>query len=169
MSDSSAAVLYDASGNPVEVSLQDGIYKINIVGKVTVSPPPVPDAAVPVFLVADTPLAINSDIDNTPFVIPSGKTFYLTQIVIGAAGDPTEKGSASELYFTPDGSPGVNEKLVQRLYVAGFTATSHYEPFITTRDGTAMLGDGTAALFIRRRRLSGSYQEVDCLVQGYTL
>ncbi len=167
MSEGAGVVIADENGNLVEVTLQDGIYKLNVVGKVTVAPPPVPAGSTPVLLVSDAPLSIAIDTDGTPFVIPNGETFYLTQIAAGAAGDPTEKGSAVELFFSPDG--GTTEKIVQRLYVSGFTTTANFEPQNTSRDGTAMLGDGTATVFIRRRRLSGTSQEVDAVVQGYTL
>lgn len=162
-----SSIVHDALGNPVGITFQDGVYKLNIIGKITSAPPPLPASATPVLLIADNPLTISGTIDSTSFVIPTGETFHLTQFVAGAAGDPTERGSAAELIFSPDG--GTTEKIIQRIYVSGFTTTANFEPQNTSRDGTVMLGDGTATVFLRRRRLSGSSQEVDAVVQGYVL
>jgi hypothetical protein len=111
--------------------------------------------------VNDTPLDMSGN-NQTTYVITNGKTFYLQQIVAGSQGDPTENGSRVELFFY-DGT----EHLVARIYLTGFTTFITYPQLNEARDGTAMSGNGTNYLILRRTRLSGGNQEVDAVIYGY--
>lgn len=152
-----------ASTPSVVLDEQDGLRRIAVSGKVYSLPPAPPADTTPVTIPADTPLAINQDTHHD-YVIPNGKTFYLQQIVVGAEGDPTEKGSKVEVsYFD-----GTSYHVIERLYFTGFTQYGSYPDIGMARDGTALVGNGsTKKIRVSRIRLSGSTEEVDCVVRGY--
>jgi hypothetical protein len=147
----------------VRVDPIDGIRRLQIEGKVVSSAPPPPPGGTAVTIAADSPLAITST-QTASYTIPNGKTFYVQQVVCGAEGDPTEKGSKIEVLYYD----GTTEHIVDRLYITGFTQYGSYPNTGTSRDGTAMTGDGSTKLIrVKRYRLSGSSQEVDAVVRGY--
>ena len=140
------------------------LVRLAVEGKVSVVSPTAPTAATSVSLASDSPLAITTTAQAT-YVIPDGETFYLQALAAGAEGDPTEKGSRVEVFYDQNGT----EKIVSRLYVAGFTVFQSYNDVSASRDGTSMVGNagGTNRIILRRTRLSGSAQEVDAELRGY--
>lgn len=152
-------VLYDGSGNPVTVSNDAGIHRVEIAGKVSVigaSPPP---ATTPAVLFGDNPLSVGTH--DTTFVIPSGQTFYLQEIVAGNE-DPT-KGAVVEVLYNNG-----TEHLIGRVYIAGQTLTIGYPNRSTARDGTALVGNGTWTIILRRTKYSGTNIAIDAVARGYT-
>ena len=147
----------------------DDFNRLAVSGKVSISPPPPPINADEVVIAADTPLEINNQNSphDTAYVITSGKTLYVQQIVAGAEGDPTERGSKVEVIFNENGT----EHIMERIYVAGFTQFGIYPDTSTARDGTLMVGNagGTNTLIVRRARQSNSAQEIDAVIRGFEI
>ena len=101
---------------------------------------------------------------DTPYVIPNGDTLTLLYAVVGAQGDPNERGSQIELIYDANGTL----HLVERYYAS--VASRPYEiQRSTARDGTTMIGNagGTNRLIIRRTRLSGGAGRIDVSLRGY--
>ncbi len=161
MSDSPAAILFDAAGNPVTVTNDAGVYRVEIQGKVQsigAIPPPSTNAAQ---IDADTPLIVGSH--DTTFSIPSGETFYLQQITAGNE-DPT-KGAVVTVLFD-DGA----EHVIARVFTNGESISIGYPDLKEARDGTALLGGaGTTDIIVRREKFSGSNIAIDAQVLGYTV
>lgn len=163
---SPVSVLFDELGNPVTVVVDpnDGRYRLSVDGKVSVVLPTPPGAAVTTVVEASNPLTVTG-FHETSVVIPTGKTFYLTQVVFGATGDPREAGSKVELFYDNG-----TRHVVDRYYVTGFTQFITYPEITETRDGTIMVGTGTETLIVRRERLeTNSALEIDAVVRGYFL
>jgi hypothetical protein len=147
----------------VRVDPNGGTRRLQIEGKVSVTAPVAPPATTSVTLSASTPLSISND-TTTSYVITNGKTFYIQQIACGCEGDTSERGSCIEVSYYD----GAVEHLVERLYINGFTQYGVLPDTPKARDGTTMTGNGTTkTIRIKRRRLSGSSQEVDAVVRGY--
>jgi hypothetical protein len=146
----------------VVVDTQDSFQRLAIQGKVQVTPPVAPPTATPVTIDASIPLDVGSH--DTTYTITSGKTFVIQQIVAGAEGDPTEKGSKIEVYFD-DGT----ERLIERIYITGFTQYGVYPDTQTSRDGTILAGNGSNELVVRRQKLGGSNKEIDVVIRGYEI
>lgn len=148
---------------PTVTQDMDGKQRLEVTGKVSTSPPPAPANTTPVTIVADNPLSLTTT-NTAEYTIAADKTFVIQQVVAGAEGDSTEKGSKVEIaYFD-----GTTEHLVERVYVSGFTQYGVYPDTSKCRDGTVMVGNGsTKKVRLRRMRLSGAAQEVDCVVRGY--
>lgn len=149
----------DAAGNAYSSQLDAGVRRLEIVGKVSIigaSPPP---ATTPAIIYGDNPLTVGTN--DTTLVIPSGQTFFLQELVAGNE-DPT-KGAVVEVLFN-NGS----EHLVARIYIAGFTTATGYADRSTARDGTAMLGNGSHTVILRRTKFSGSDIAIDAVARGYT-
>lgn len=165
MSDSPAAILFNEAGtNAVTVSLdaEDGSYRLEIAGKVSIQAPIPPPAADAVLIVGDTPLTVTSTQD-TEYTITNGKTFTLQQVEVGGEGDATTSGSRVDIIFDDDGT----ERIVERVYILGATVTT-LPGTSTSRDGTIMLGaSGTRKIIVRRIRLSGGGAEIDAVARGY--
>jgi len=141
---------------------EDGIKRLQIKGKVSVSAPATPATATSVTIAGDDPLDISTT-QNESYTIPDGETFTLTSVSAGAEGDPTEKGSKVEVIYYD----GTDEHLISRIYITGQTVSVYPDTSIT-RDGTSMTGDGsTKTIIVRRLRLSGTSQEVDAVARGY--
>lgn len=155
----------DASGKAqaadVRVDSVDSIRRLQISGKVSISPPTPPPSTTRVTIEANSPLSITTT-TTTSYTITSGKTFYIQQIACGCEGDTSERGSAIEVYFNNG-----TDHLIERVYVNGFTQYGLFPDTSTARDGTAIVGNGTNTIKVTRRRLSGSSQEVDAVVRGY--
>jgi hypothetical protein len=156
-------ILFDDAGNPVTITEDQGVFRLEIGGKVAVTgaaPPPATNAA---NIEADTPLTVGTD--DTAFVIPDGETFHLQSIIAGNE-DPT-KGAKIEVIFDENGT----EKLVARIYIAGQTIAIGYNDVAVARDGTALLGNagGTNQIIVRREKFSGSNIAIDAVVSGYTV
>ena len=158
-------ILRDGSGNIVSVSLDasDSKRRLEIAGKVAIVAPSAPPSTTAVTINASSPLALSSD-HTTTHTITNGKTFHFQQVETGSEGDTSEKGSVVEVsYFD-----GAIEHLLARVYLNGFTVFVPFNDVSVARDGTAMTGDGsTKTIRVKRRRLSGSSQEVDAVVRGY--
>jgi hypothetical protein len=100
--------------------------------------------------------------------IPDGENLYLQTFVVGASGDPSEKGSKVEIYWREGATP--TDHLISRIYLQGQTVVQTLSDVNKARDGTTLTGDagGTTKLVIRRERLSTSAAEIDAEVRGYT-
>jgi hypothetical protein len=142
----------------------DSRNKLWIQGSVSISTPEAPDSATAVTILGDTPLDISGTEDSTAYVIPDGETFTLQQIIAGAEGDTSERGTAIEVYYDDVGT----DRLVFREYITGFTSSVTVN-VSEARDGTALVGNagGTKKIFLRRRRLSGGSLEVDAVAFGF--
>ena len=157
----------DASGTAQAADIRkdtvDNIRRLQIEGRVSVTAPVAPPSTTAVSIASDSPLSITSD-STTNYVITNAKTFYLQQVVAGSEGDTSERGSVVEVLYY-DGS---TEHIIERVYLNGFTTSISLNNINKSRDGTTMTGDGsTKQIRVRRRRLSGSSQEVDAVVRGY--
>lgn len=153
-------VLYDAAGNAVTVTEDAGVYRVEINGKVSVVgalPPPSTTAAI---IYADTPLSVGTN--DTAFVIPNGETFHLQNITCGNE-DPTKGASVTVLF--DDGT----EHVIARVYLGGQTLTIGYSDIALARDGTALVGNGTNEIIVRRAKFSGSNIAIDAVATGYTV
>jgi len=150
----------------ISVDPDDSKRRVEVIGKVSISVPSPPPATTSVQINADTPLSI-SGTSTAIYIIPSGVTFHLQQIVAGCQGDPTESGSKIEIFYRDSSSVG---HLIERVYIQGFSAFGIYPDTVKSRDGTTMVGNGTTTqIRVNRVRLSGSSQEVDAVVRGYVV
>jgi len=156
--------IVELDGVTVETDPVDGKGRANVDARAYLAPPVVPAATTPVTISADSPLSL-STVETAEHTIADGKSFHLQQVVYGAEGDPTEKGSRIDvIYFD-----GTTEHVIERVYVTGFTRQITPDTRVA-RDGTALgPGDagGTKKIRVRRTRLSTSPQEVDAVVRGY--
>lgn len=147
----------------VRVDAADGRRRIQIEGKVYVVAPAAPPSTTPVTISADTPLSI-SKTTTKEYIITNGTTFHIQQVACGCEGDTSERGSAVEVIYYD----GTLEHLIERIYVNGLTQYGVLPDTGIARDGTVLTGNGsTKKILLRRRRLSGSAQEVDAVVRGY--
>lgn len=153
-------VIRDTSGNAVTITDDAGVYRLQIEGKVQVTGATPPPATTPVQINAATPLSVGSN--DTTFTIPNGETFFLQEITAGNE-DPT-KGAVVEVIFD-DGT----EHLVARIYINGQTISIGYTDLEEARDGTALDGNGTNTIIVRRAKFSGSNIAIDAVVRGYTV
>lgn len=146
----------------VRVDPLDGRRRLQIEGKLTVSPPEPPPSTTKVTITFAGALSIATDTADD-YTIANGKRFVVQQIIAGSEGDTSERGSVVEVFYFD----GTTEHLVERVYLNGFT-TEVYPNTDKARDGTLADGNGTTkTIRVRRRRLSGSMQEVDFVVRGY--
>lgn len=168
-------ILSDAAGNPIVNQLDaiDSTYHVPIVGKVTVSPPETPPAAVRVSIfTSDADLELNGagSPDDQTYTITNGKTFTLQTVSGGAQGDPTESGSRIDVLYEDGGaSPPGSEHLIARIYIVA--STNGLVPLrAVALDGTSLDGDGsTKKIILRRIRLSNGNQELFGLVVGHEI
>jgi hypothetical protein len=155
----------DGKAQALEVSIDplDGKRRLQIEGHVSIAAPEPPVGTTVVSFTFSGALSISAtQTDN--YVITNGKRFVLQQIVAGSEGDTSEKGSVIEVFYFD----GTTEYLVEREYINGFT--TQLSPLTeTSRDGAqTMDGNGTTkTVRVKRRRLSGSSQEVDFVIRGY--
>lgn len=159
--DSPVALLVDIGGNVID-SVVDDKRRLAVSGKVILAPAPVPPGGTPITIAADNPLSLNST-HETLYTITTGKSFKLQQIVFGAEGDPTERGSKLEVIFRN----ASGDHVIERLYVTGFSQYVNYADVGKSRDGNVLSGNGTNKIVVRRMRLSGSSQEIDVVVRGF--
>lgn len=143
-----------------------GLYRLAITGKVSVQVAPPPEGGVPVTYFADNPLSISQaqSPHDTDITLPTGKILVIQQIIAGCQGDPSADGSKTEVVFD-DGA----EHLIDRIFITGQTQFGNYPDTTEARDGTALTGNGTNKLVLRRSRLSNSGQEIDLVVRGYLI
>lgn len=138
----------------------------NLAGPITVNyPPAAPPGTVEKRIIADTPLVVNNanSPHNTEYVITNGKTLRIQSIRVGSSKDPSEKGARVEVIYHNG-----TEHLFDRFFTADTTLQPHFYPDrSTTRDGTAMVGNGSHKLIVRRTRLSSPDQEIDVVVEAY--
>jgi hypothetical protein len=155
----------DGKAQALEVNIDplDGKRRLQIEGNVSIAAPEPPVGTTAVSFTFSGALSITTtQTDN--YVITNAKRFVLQQIVAGSEGDSTAKGSVIEVFYFD----GTTEYLVEREYINGFTVA--VSPLTeVSRDGTqTMDGNGTTkTVRVKRRRLSGSSQEVDFVIRGY--
>lgn len=144
----------------------DGFNRLQVSGKVSLVKPETPPGGTDFQLVADNPLTVSQAISPhlTSTVIPNATTLFITQVIAGCQGDPSADGSKVEVLYWD----GATEHVIERVYVMGFTEFGDYPNVNKARDGTSLVGDGTAELRIYRYRLSNASQEIDCVVRGFT-
>ncbi len=162
------AVLANSIGDQVSVSLDanDSKYRLEVSGKVQSTPPVAPPAATAITVAAATPLSVSGS-HSTDYTITNAKTFIMQQLVCGAEGDPSEKGSKVEVHYVDSGSV---EHLVERIYITGFTQYGIYPDTSKARDNTSFTGNGsTTKIRIKRIRMGGSGQEIDVVIRGYEI
>ena len=100
-----------------------------------------------------------SGTDNQFYTIPVGEQLYIQRFAGG--GEFKGDGSKAELYWAPNGTTA-GIVLIRVGYVNG----SNFE---FNLDYTApAVGDGTAAILTRRRRLSGGTKEIAAFWDGFT-
>jgi hypothetical protein len=138
--------------------------RLQMSGHVVLAPSTPPSGATPVTLINDTPLELTSAASPSDVsrVITNGTTFYVQHVVAGAAASPVAAGSVIEVIFD-DGT----EHIVARAYVQGFTNIVTYPDLCEARDGTALTGNGTNTIIVRRRRLSAQALELEGVLTGY--
>ena len=145
---------------------EDSIYRVAVSGKVSVQIPPPPEGGVEKQVSQNDANLDVSTTHDTTYVITNAKTFVIQQVVVGAEGDPNEKGSKVEIIYYD----GTTEHLVDRIYISGTSLFGNYPDASQARDGTAMTGNGTTkTIIIRRTRLGGAALEIDCVVRGYEI
>lgn len=143
--------------------IAEQLYRLAVTAKVTISSPVAPPNTTEVVVSADDPLEVATTSD-TLYTITSGTVLHIQQLVAGAAGDPNEKGSKVEVYY----SSSTGEHLVERVYVIGETQFGSYPDTSTARDGTPLSGSGAGeALIIRRSKLGGTAREIDAVMRGF--
>jgi hypothetical protein len=155
------ATLYDDQGNALSVTLDGSVRRLEILGKVQVIGAVAPPATTSVAIVGDNPLSVASS--DTAYVIPNGNTFRLQSLLAGNE-DPT-KGARVEVIFDNGGTL----RTITRVYTAGSTVLYSYADVASSRDGTALVGNGagTNRIILRRAKLAGSNIEIDTVVRGY--
>jgi hypothetical protein len=110
---------------------------------------------------------VTSPHESLGAIVPSGDTVTIQFFTAGSAGDPSEAGSVIELYWREGGGP--TDHLIERLFVGGQTVTVQLPSANQSRDGTALVGNGTnTRLMVRRKRESTAAQPLDFVVRGYT-
>lgn len=188
-------VVYDASGNPLALALNAGSLAsargIPVMGKdnadaaqflrvdgsgrlaVTPSPPTAPPGTTEFsFVVSESELNVGSGGDvSSPHttvgsIIANGINLFLQSIEVGTEGDSSENGSVIEVFWR---TSGPTDHLISRLFVAGQSIQVALPNTNSTRDGTAMTGDGVdTRLVVVRRRLSTAALEIDFVIRGFT-
>lgn len=147
-------------GDPVTVSHDAGVDRLEIRGKVqtvgAIPPPETNEARIN----ADTPLTVGTH--DTLFTIPNGETFHLQAVTAGNE-DPT-KGAVIEVIYD-NGS----EHVIERVYTAGFTGQIGFPDISEARDGTPLDGNGVHTIIVRRTKYAGSDIAIDAEVRGYTV
>jgi hypothetical protein len=152
--------LFDEDGNAIDTQLDAGVRRLEIAGKVQVTGAVPPPATTPVIIYAATPLSVGSN--DTSFTIPNGETFYLQGAIAGNE-DPT-KGASIEIIYDNG-----TEHLIERVYTAGQTISIGYSDLSAARDGTALVGNGSHAIIVRREKYGGTNIAIDAVVSGYTV
>jgi len=157
--DGNGTILADVSTDPI-----DAFNRLAVEGKVSISNPMAP-AGTTAVQYAPSPLGFMG-VDTDTFVITDGKTLTIQSIFAGAEGDPTEKGSKVEVFYTPDG--GATEKIIDRIYITGDTI-SLFPDVKKSRDGTSLLGIAVnqGKIIIRRTHFGGVSKEFDVVVRGF--
>jgi len=141
-------------------------YRLLVDAKAQLTPPVAPPSTTPKTVTSSTPLTVTGNSTHTAdYIIPSGKTFHMQQVVCGAEGDPNERGSKVEIFYVDSSSV---EHLVERIYLQSTTQYGIYPDTDSARDGTLMSGNGTTTLIrINRIRLGGGNAEIDVVLRGY--
>lgn len=98
-----------------------------------------------------------STIVDDVFVIASGETLTITRFLAGAEG--SGKSSKVELYYDPAGT-GVGMSIIRIAYLADNTIEFLFEE--------QFVGDGTAAIRLRRTRLDSGVREVFGAWEGFS-
>lgn len=140
---------YDPNGNAQTINA-DGSTNVNA----TLSAiPPIPAGAT---AASDTDFGRDSGVNDKFYIITNGKTLTLQTFSAGA--ERTFGGSVVELFYAPNGNTtGIVR--IGTIYVNGSTNQIGVAGVYT--------GDGTAAILLRRRRLSGGRVEMEGTWRGY--
>jgi hypothetical protein len=150
----------------IEDATTADLHRLAIDGKVSIQISPPPPGGAKIAISADNPLGISNVTSPhiTTWVIPDGKTLVIQQIIAGCQGDPSADGSKVEVYYDNG-----TLHLIDRIYIMGETQFGNYPDTDTSRDDTALVGNGTHSVKIYRYRLSNSTQEIDAVLRGYTI
>lgn len=108
--------------------------------------------------------SVTGTVDNT-YIIPNGETLILLSFQCGSEGSfagSKARNSKVELYYAPDGTVNVNAQLLALKYLSN----SNAEVSFSVQE-TSFLGDGTAAIILRRVRLDGGVDEMFGRWGGY--
>jgi len=140
-----------------KVKLWDGIYeaKVDPTGRLLVSTQTVtPISATPVVQLQSGSV---SGTANYFYIIPNGVTFTITKF---AASSEVEQqaGNVVELYYAPNGNT-IGIILIDTIYSSGNSDQHDLD--------VSYIGNGTRAILLRRRRLSGGAKEIFGRFAGY--
>jgi len=94
--------------------------------------------------------------DDNDYLIPNGETLILQRF--SAGGEEANKGNVIELWYDPNGN-GNNMEIIDTIFCNG-SSDQH------DLNGS-YLGDGTAQIKLRRRRLSGGAVQIFGRWEGY--
>jgi hypothetical protein len=129
--------------------------KLSADGRLLVSTTsPAPPETTPVDITESGDVVTVSD---NVYVIPNGETLEINRFSAGAEVDATA-GSVIELYYDPNGT-GVGMTLLDAIFASG-SSDQHDE-------NISYLGNGTIAIRLRRRRLTGGSKEIFGRWEGY--
>ena len=135
----------------------DGDAATVTAGRLNASPAPVPPSGATATSQGYTGNV--SGTDDQFYTIPVGEQLYIQRFAGG--GEFKGDGSKAELYWAPNGTTA-GIVLIRVGYVNG----SNFE---FNLDYTApAVGDGTAAILTRRRRLSGGTKEIAAFWDGFS-
>lgn len=129
---------------------------ISTTGRLLVSqePPGTPDEATGVIRTVYSAVGTTSD---DVYVIPNGEVLRIQRFTAGAETDTTA-GNVVELFYDPNGT-GVGMTVIAVLFVSGTSDQVDLNDYFT--------GNGTRAIRMRRRRLSGGSKEMFAKWEGY--
>ncbi len=141
-----------------KVKIWDGTYIAGITSsgrlKIDTSPPDAPAETTPV---VRTEYSSVSGFDDDIYTIPNGETLLVQRFVGGAETDSTS-GNVVELWYDPLGT-GVGMEIIDMIFCSG-SGDQH-----DLRE--EIVGDGTRAIRMRRRRFSGGSKEIFGRWEGY--
>lgn len=122
--------------------------------------PPAPPAGQTAVNVSAVDLVSGTSFSDTVYVIPNGKTLTIQSFSGGAEASTGNSDGASkvELWSDPNGN-GTGMTLIRVAYAAN----SNFD-FVLNR---VFVGDGTAAIRLRRTRLDSGNREVAAFWDGY--
>lgn len=129
-------ILVDEDGDKADITPNGRL-------KVSQEPPTPPEGTISVNQVE---YGIVSDFDDDVFIIPSESGEVLTLQRFSGGGEEANKGNVIELWYDPNGD-GTNMEIIDVIFA---NATSNIHDL-----NQEFTGDGTKAIRMRRKRLSG--------------
>lgn len=161
-----SATLYNENGDPITVTQDGNVFRLEINGKVSVVGQLPPPNTNPVLITAGKPLQPASvGTHDTIFSIPDGEVFHLQDCRYGNEGGSARNVSIEIIYF--DGT----EHLLELLFCNGSTIQDSFTDESVARDGTSMIGNavGTNLIIVRRMKFTGANLVIDAEVGGFTV